>query len=236
MANRKFLYEGKAKMLYEGDSPDELIQVFKDDATAFDGKKKGSIGEKGKLNNTISSKIFEFLEAEGIKTHFLKKISDTEAIVRKVEIIPVEVVIRNIAAGSLSKRMGIQEGLPLNETIVEFYYKSDELGDPMINEDHIRAFELATDEEIAFIKKEAIKINSLLDPFFAKINITLVDYKLEFGRYKGEVILADEISPDGCRLWDRETGERLDKDRFRRDLGKIEESYQEVCNRVMATS
>ena len=226
------IYEGKAKILYSTEEPDKLIQYFKDDATAFNAQKKGTIKEKGVLNNKISSRIFDLLEKEGIKTHFIERTSDRDMLVKKVEIIPVEVVIRNVAAGSLSKRMGIDEGITLKEPILEFYYKSDELGDPMINEYHIKVFNLANEKEMDIIKVMALKVNKFLVDFFDKNGIRLIDFKLEFGRYNGDVLLADEITPDGCRLWDKKSGEKMDKDRFRQDLGKIEEAYQEVYKRV----
>lgn len=226
------IYEGKAKILYSTEEPDKLIQYFKDDATAFNAQKKGTIKEKGVLNNKISSRIFDLLEKEGIKTHFIERISDRDMLVKKVEIIPVEVVIRNVTAGSLSKRMGIDEGITLKEPILEFYYKSDELGDPMINEYHIKVFNLANEREMDIIKAMALKVNKFLVDFFDKNGIRLIDFKLEFGRCNGDVLLADEITPDGCRLWDKKSGEKMDKDRFRRDLGKIEEAYQEVYKRV----
>jgi phosphoribosylaminoimidazole-succinocarboxamide synthase len=227
------LYEGKAKILYSTEEPGKLIQYFKDDATAFNARKKGTIKEKGILNNKISSRLFELLENEGIKTHFIERVSDRDMLVKRVEIIPIEVVIRNVAAGSLSQRMGIDEGANLKDTILEFYYKSDRLGDPMINEYHIKVFSLATEREIEFIKVMAIKINRFLLRYFDNKGIRLIDFKLEFGRYDGEILLADEITPDGCRLWDKESGERMDKDRFRRDMGKIEEAYLEVYERIM---
>ena len=226
------LYEGKAKILYSTEEPDKLIQYFKDDATAFNAQKKGTIKEKGVLNNKISSRIFELLEKDGVKTHFIERTSDRDMLVKKVEIIPVQVVIRNVAAGSLSKRMGIDEGITLKEPILEFYYKSDELGDPMINEYHIKVFDLANEKEMDIIKVMALKVNKFLVDFFDKNGIRLIDFKLEFGRYNGDVLLADEITPDGCRLWDKKSGEKMDKDRFRQDLGKIEEAYQEVYKRV----
>ena len=226
------LYEGKAKILYSTEEPDKLIQYFKDDATAFNAQKKGTIKEKGVLNNKISSRIFDLLEKEGIKTHFIERTSDRDMLVKKVEIIPVEIVIRNVTAGSLSKRRGIDEGITLKEPILEFYYKSDELGDPMINEYHIKVFDLANEKEMDIIKVMALKVNKFLVDFFDKNGIRLIDFKLEFGRYNGDVLLADEITPDGCRLWDKKSGEKMDKDRFRQDLGKIEEAYQEVYKRV----
>lgn len=227
------LYEGKAKILYTTDNPDLLIQYFKDEATAFDGKKKGIIQEKGILNNKISSRLFQYLEDKGIPTHFVERPSDREMVVKKLEIIPIEVVVRNIVAGSLAKRMGVEEGMSLKKTILEFYYKSDPLGDPMINDYHIEAFGLARKFEVDILKEMAVEINGHLSKFFDERGIILVDFKLEFGRHKGQILLGDEITPDGCRLWDKETKEKMDKDRFRRDLGKIEEAYQEVCRKVL---
>lgn len=227
------LYEGKAKVLYSTEDPNLLIQYFKDEATAFDGKKKGIIPEKGVLNNKISSRIFKYLEERGIKTHFVDMPSDREMVVKKLRIIPIEVVVRNIAAGSLSKRMGVEEGTPLKETIIELYYKSDALGDPMINEYHVKAFGLAEQDELRRIEVSALKVNKFLSEFFDERGIILVDFKLEYGIHKGEILLGDEITPDGCRLWDKQTHEKMDKDRFRRDLGKVEEAYQEVLRKVM---
>ncbi len=232
MTKNELLYEGKAKKVWTTDDPTQVVVEFKDDATAFDGKKKGVIEQKGVLNNKISSRIFEWLAEKGIKTHYISMPSEREMLVKKVEIIPVEVVIRNIAAGSLSKRMGVPEGSPLKETIVELYYKSDPLGDPMINGYHIRAFGLATDSEIKEMETSALKINEILRKFFDERGIMLVDFKLEFGRYKGEILLADEITPDGCRLWDKATKDKLDKDRFRRDLGGVTEAYEKVMRMV----
>ncbi len=228
------LYEGKAKIIYETDNPDLLIQYFKDEATAFNAQKKGVIKEKGVMNNAISTRLFKLLEDEGIKTHFVEKLSEREMLVKRLEIIPVEVVVRNIVAGSLAKRMGLEEGTPLKEAVVEFYYKSDELGDPMINNYHIRAFGLAKDEELEAMVESALKVNDILKKFFDERGILLVDFKLEYGRHHGEILLGDEITPDGCRLWDKQTLERLDKDRFRRDLGKIEEAYEEVLRKVLS--
>ncbi|MCC6501582.1 MAG: phosphoribosylaminoimidazolesuccinocarboxamide synthase [Deltaproteobacteria bacterium] len=233
MEKREKIYEGKAKQLFTTDNPDLLVQYFKDEATAFDGKKKGIIEEKGVLNNKISSRIFEMLEKKGVKTHFVERLSDREMLVRKLRIIPVEVVIRNVAAGSLCKRLGIEEGMTLKEPTLEFFYKSDPLGDPMINEYIARAFGWATDAELGQMKEAAFRINSILSEFFSVRGIILVDFKLEFGEHKGEVLLGDEITPDGCRLWDKTTREKMDKDRFRRDLGKVEEAYQEVLRKVM---
>lgn len=232
MEKRERIYEGKAKILYTTDNPDLLVQYFKDDATAFNAAKKGSIHEKGIINNKISTKIFEYLMAQGIPTHFEKSLNDREMLVKRVSIVPLEVIVRNVAAGSLSRILGIEEGTQLACPVLEFCYKEDKLNDPMINESHIRALKLAGDEEVEEIKRYTLKINQLLLKFFALLNIQLVDFKLEFGRYKGKVILADEISPDTCRLWDAKTGQKLDKDRFRRDLGNIEEAYQEVLSRV----
>ncbi|WKZ32199.1 MAG: phosphoribosylaminoimidazolesuccinocarboxamide synthase [Thermodesulfobacteriota bacterium] len=233
MEKREKLYEGKAKVLYSTDDKDLLIQYFKDEATAFDGKKKGVIEEKGVLNNKISSAIFKMLESNGVKTHFVEQLNDREMLVKRLRIIPVEVVVRNLIAGSLSKRLGIEEGTALSEPIVEFFYKSDPLGDPMINEYHARAFGWATDAELKEMSVAALRINEILSRFFDERGIILVDFKLEFGEHKGEVLLGDEITPDGCRLWDKKTREKLDKDRFRRDLGKVGEAYQEVLRKVM---
>lgn len=230
------LYEGKAKILYSTNLPDRVIQYFKDSATAFNGQKKGEIEHKGACNNAISSHIFELLEKEGIKTHYVSKLSEREMLVKSVKIIPIEVVMRNVVAGSLSKRMGVPEGEALPAPILEYYYKDDALGDPMINEYHIRAFNLATEEEVARIRELAFTINDWMVKFFDGIGIRLVDYKLEFGRSQEGVLLADEISPDGCRLWDKATGEKMDKDRFRRDLGRLTEVYEEMRDRVLAVS
>jgi phosphoribosylaminoimidazole-succinocarboxamide synthase len=226
------IYEGKAKILYTTDNPDLLIQYFKDDATAFNAQKKGVIAQKGIMNNGIASKIFEYLAGEGITTHFEKHLSDREMLVKKVEIVPIEVIVRNRAAGSLCRLLGLQEGLVLACPTLEFSYKNDRLGDPLINEYHIRALKLATDDEMKAITAMAFKVNDVLKKFFLKLNIELIDFKLEFGRYKAKIILADEISPDTCRLWEVGTGNKLDKDRFRRDMGNIEEAYQEVLRRV----
>ena len=232
MEKRDKIYEGKAKILYTTDNPDLVIQYFKDDATAFNAAKKGSIQDKGIINNKISTRLFEYLIAQGIPTHFEKSLSDREMLVKRVEIVPLEVIIRNVAAGSLSRILGLAEGTPLACPVLEFCFKEDKLNDPMINETHIQALKLASQEEVAQIKEYTLKINDLMLKFFSLLDIQLVDFKLEFGRYKGTVILADEISPDTCRLWDSKTGEKLDKDRFRRDLGNIEQAYQEVLSRV----
>ncbi len=232
MDKREKLYEGKAKIIYATESPELVIQYFKDDTTAFDGKKKEKIDSKGVVNCAITSEIFSFLEKNGVKTHFVKKLSEREILVKKCEIIPVEVVVRNIAAGSFSRRYGVKQGTPLKEPLVEFFYKSDELHDPMVCREHILLFGWASDDEIEFMKKTALKVNALLKDFFAKVGITLVDFKLEFGRHNGQILLADEITPDSCRLWDAGTGEVLDKDRFRKDMGRVIESYQEVYRRL----
>lgn len=241
----KKLYEGKAKVVYAGETEDEVYIVFKDSATAFDGKKKGIIQGKGYYNAQISAILFQLLEEKGVKTHFLGLSDDNVMKARRLKIYPVEVVVRNIVAGSLAKRMGRPEGEDLPFPIVEYYYKSDELGDPMVNQDHIVAFGLATPDEIAHLGDEARKINSILKPFFLDHGLLLVDFKLEFGRVlrpvsqtypekspTDDIVLADEISPDTCRFWDVNTREKLDKDRFRRDLGGVEEAYQEVLRRL----
>ncbi|HHV73883.1 MAG TPA: phosphoribosylaminoimidazolesuccinocarboxamide synthase [Thermoanaerobacterium sp.] len=232
MEKLNMLYEGKAKRVYKTTDEDYYIIEYKDDATAFNGIKKGTIQNKGVLNNEISAILFELLEKEGIPTHFVKKLSDREMLVKSVEIYPIEVLIRNYAAGSISKRLGIEEGTKLKRTVLEFCYKNDELGDPFINEYHIEAMELATKEEVETIKEYSFKINDILSKFFTSKNIILVDFKLEFGKSKDGIVLADEISPDTCRFWDSETKEKLDKDRFRRDLGNVEGAYVEVLNRL----
>ena len=232
MKKGKQLYEGKAKIIYATEDPGLIIQYFKDDATAFNAAKKGTIAGKGVMNNKISTKIFEFLTSQGITTHFEKNLSDREMLVKKVEIVPVEVIIRNKAAGSLCRLLGLKEGMALASTVLEFCYKRDDLGDPLINESHVLALKMATEAEVEAIRKYTLKINELLTKFFANLGLELIDFKLEFGRYKGKIILADEISPDTCRLWEIGTGKKLDKDRFRHDLGQIEEAYQEVLSRV----
>ena len=227
------LYEGKAKKVFKTDDPDCYIVDYKDDATAFNGEKRGTILEKGIVNNRVSNHLFKMLEAKGIPTHFVEEISDRETIVRKVEIVPIEVIVRNIAAGSLSKRLGLPEGTKLKTTVLEYCYKNDDLGDPMINDYHIAAMELATKDEMAQIAAMALKVNELLTAYLKDLGIELIDFKLEFGRFNGEILLADEISPDTCRFWDSKTGEKLDKDRFRRDLGHVEDAYQEILRRLM---
>jgi phosphoribosylaminoimidazole-succinocarboxamide synthase len=226
------LYEGKAKVLYETPDPDLLIQHFKDDATAFNAQKRGTILQKGVLNNQISARVFEHLERQGIPTHYVRTLSERDMLVRRLEIVLIEVVVRNTVAGSLAKRLGLEEGTPLQSPVLEYYYKSDALGDPMINDDHIRLLGLASPAELQAIREQAMKINAALLQFFGQRDILLVDFKVEFGRHRGRLLLGDEITPDGCRLWDRTTREKMDKDRFRRDLGRVEEAYQEVHRRV----
>src|SRR3989338_3017216 len=226
MEKKEKLYEGKAKIVYGTEDPGLVIQHFKDDATAFNAAKKGTVANKGIINNKISTKIFEYLKSEGIPTHFEKHLNDREMLIKKVKIVPVEVVVRNKAAGSMCRILGLAEGTVLNSKVLEFCYKRDDLNDPLINEYHIKALNLASEEEIAQIKQYTLKINELMSKFFADLNLELIDFKLEFGRYKGKIILADEISPDTCRLWEVGTGKKLDKDRFRYDLGNIEEAYQ----------
>ncbi len=230
---KKALYEGKAKIMYTTDKPDELLVYYKDDATAGNGAKKGTIMEKGIMNNKITAFFFDMLAKKGIKHHYISMPSDREMLVKKLDIIPLEVVLRNVAAGSLAKRLGVEEGTKMSVPIVELYYKSDELGDPMINHYHIKALKLATQDEINQIETLGLKINDILTKYLATKNIDLIDFKLEFGRDKnGEVILGDEISPDNCRFWDSMTHEKLDKDRFRRDLGNVEDAYKEILRRL----
>ena len=226
------LYEGKAKKVFATDNSDVLIVDYKDDATAFNGEKKGTIVGKGAINNRMTNYLFQQLEKEGIPTHFIEEISDRETAVKKVSIVPLEVIIRNVAAGSFSKRLGVEEGTVFAEPTIEFSYKNDALGDPLINDYFARVLDLATWEELETIKKYAFRINEVLTEYFLKADLCLVDFKIEFGRYHDSIILADEISPDTCRLWDIHTNEKLDKDRFRRDLGNVEEAYQEVMKRL----
>ena len=233
MEKKAQLYEGKAKKLFETSDPDLVIQYFKDDATAFNAQKKGTIKDKGIVNNNMSARLFRLLEEESIPTHFVKQLSDREMLVKKLKILPVEVVVRNIIAGSLAKRLGIEEGISAPFPIVEFYYKNDALGDPLVTEDHIRVLGLATAEQVRDIKNYSLRINDVLMKFFDERDILLVDFKLEFGMHNNDLLLGDEIAPDTCRLWDKKSLEKLDKDRFRRDLGKVEEAYQEVLKRVM---
>ena len=227
------LYEGKAKKVYATSDPGLVIVSYKDDATALDGQKKGTIAGKGAINNKMSNYLCRLLESNGIPTHFVEELNDRETVVRKVSIVPLEVIIRNISAGSFAKRYGVSEGIVFDEPTIEFSYKNDELHDPLINSYHALALGLATKEEIETIKSLAFKINDILKKYFASINVKLVDFKLEFGRLKdGKIVLADEISPDPCRFWDADTNEKLDKDRFRRDMGKVEDAYNEMMKRV----
>ncbi len=236
MARRRRIYEGKAKVLYEGPEPGTLVQYFKDDATAFNNKKKGTITGKGVLNNRISEYLMVQLESIGVPTHFVRRLNMREQLVREVEIVPIEVVVRNVAAGSLCERYGIDEGTSLPRSIVEYYYKSDELDDPLVSEEHITAFGWATPQDLDDMMALALRINDFLLGLFLGVGIRLIDFKLEFGRLYDDddmkIVLADEITPDSCRLWDVETNEKMDKDRFRRDMGKVEEAYQEVARRL----
>ena len=230
----KQIYEGKAKKVFETDDKDLYIQEFKDDATAFDATKRGTIKGKGVVNNKISAKMFQLLERFEVKTHFVKLLSDREMLIKRLEIIPVEVTMRNVVAGGMAKALGLEEGIKLKEPVLEYHYKKDELHDPLFNEYHIKALGIATDEEMKVVDKASFKVNEVLKHFFSGKGLDLVDFKLEFGRHKGEILLGDEISPDTCRLWDKVTQKKMDKDRFRRDLGDIEEAYQEVLKRVGA--
>ncbi|MEW6770422.1 MAG: phosphoribosylaminoimidazolesuccinocarboxamide synthase [Bacillota bacterium] len=232
MKRGAMLHEGKAKRVYRTDEPGCYIVEFKDDATAFDGKKRGTIADKGVLNNKISAHFFELLARAGIESHYRGLLGDREMLVQAVEIIPVEVVTRNIAAGSLAKRIGVPEGTPLSQPVVEYYYKRDDLGDPMINCSHVVALGLATAEELHQMREIALKVNQVLREYLDAKGIILVDFKLEFGRADGRILLADEISPDTCRFWDKGTGAKMDKDRFRRDLGGVAEAYAEVWKRL----
>jgi phosphoribosylaminoimidazole-succinocarboxamide synthase len=233
MKKLEMLYEGKAKKVYKTEDEKKYIVEYKDDATAFNGLKKGTIGEKGIINNKMSALLFTVLEEKGVPTHFEEQLNDREMLVKAVKILPLEVIVRNVAAGSLAKRLGLEEGVEMRTTVLEFCYKNDALGDPMLNEDHIEAIALATKEQVALIRSYALQINQLLRKFFIEKGLKLIDFKLEFGIYGGKVILADEISPDTCRLWDAETNKKMDKDRFRRDLGEVEETYQEVLSRLL---
>lgn len=227
------LYEGKAKKIFSTENENEFVVYYKDDATAFNGEKKAEIASKGILNNKISSIMFEELAKEGIESHFIKSLSDREMLVKKVEILPLEVIVRNITAGSFCKRYGVEEGIVLDQPIFEMSYKNDEFGDPLLNDDHAVALKLATQEEIDFLRTQTLKINEIMKKFFLKMDLKLVDFKLEFGKdVDGNIILADEISPDTCRLWDVNTNEKLDKDRFRRDLGDLVQGYEEVLARL----
>ncbi len=226
------LYEGKAKRVYATTDEDIVLVSYKDDATAFNGLKKGTILGKGVVNNVCSNHMFRLLEEKGIPTHYVEEINERETYVKKVEIVPLEVIIRNRAAGSFSKRYGVAEGTALSTTVIEFSYKNDDLGDPLINEYHALALNLATKEEIEKIKTLAFKVNDFMKSYFSEIGVELIDFKLEFGRFKGDIILADEISPDTCRFWDAKTGEKLDKDRFRRDMDDVDKGYREMMKRM----
>ena len=234
MEKQNQLYEGKAKKVFETENPDVLIVSYKDDATAFNGLKKGTILGKGAINNRVTNHLMRMLEKQGIPTHLVEELNDWETLVKRVKIVPLEVIVRNIAAGSLSKRLGLEEGTKLRSTVLEFCYKDDALGDPMVNEYHIYAMGLATPEEVKTISDYSLKINQILSDYLKDLNIELIDFKLEFGKTKdGTIVLADEISPDTCRFWDRTTKEKLDKDRFRRDLGGVEDAYKEVMKRLL---
>ncbi len=233
MEKREQLYEGKAKKVFATDDPEKVVVSYKDDATAFNGLKKGTITGKGVINNKMTNHLMQRLEQAGVPTHYVEQLSDTDTVVKKVSIVPLEVIIRNISAGSFAKRYGVEEGIVFDAPTVEFSYKNDDLGDPLLNDTHALALKLATKEEIQQIKDYAFRVNELLKGFMKEIGIDLVDFKLEFGRLSdGTIVLADEISPDTCRLWDEKTHEKLDKDRFRRDLGGVEDAYQEVMRRL----
>jgi phosphoribosylaminoimidazole-succinocarboxamide synthase len=233
MKKLEMLYEGKAKQIYATDKADEVIVYYKDDATAFNGEKKGQIEDKGVMNNAITSVIFEMLEKAGVKTHFIEKLNDREQLCKKVEIVPLEVIVRNVAAGSMAKRLGLEEGFALKTTVFELSYKDDSLGDPLINDYHAVGIGATTFEELKVIYDMTAKINDVLKTVFKEQNINLIDFKIEFGRLPdGTVLLADEISPDTCRFWDATTGEKLDKDRFRRDLGNVKDAYVEILKRI----
>ena len=235
MKKLKLLYEGKAKKVYQTEMAQRLIVEYKDDATAFNGLKKGTIVGKGIINNKMSNRLMQRLEDAGIPTHFVTELNDRETVVQRVSIVPLEVIVRNIAAGSFSMRYGVEEGTVFEQPTIEFSYKNDSLGDPLLNMDHAKALKLATDAEIATIRTMALRINEILKSFWAECGVTLVDFKLEFGRLSdGTIILADEISPDTCRLWDTKTGDKLDKDRFRRDLGGVEDAYAEIMRRLIS--
>ncbi len=229
------IYEGKAKIVYETDNQELLIQHFKDDATAFDATKRGTISQKGIVNNKISSKLFTLLESKGVATHFISQINDRDMLIKRLKIVPLEVTIRNIVAGGMAKLLGLEEGIVLEQPVFEYHYKNDALHDPLMNDYHAIALKLATHEELKFIEKVSFTINKVLKDFFIKRDIILVDFKLEFGKSaKGKMLLGDEISPDTCRFWEKGTNRKMDKDRFRRDLGNIEETYQEMLKRVVA--
>ena len=234
MEKREQLYEGKAKKVFATDDPNLVIVSYKDDATAFNGLKKGTIVGKGVVNNKVTNHLMQLLEKEGVPTHFVEELSERDTVVKHVSIVPLEVIIRNISAGSFAKRFGVEEGIVFDEPTIEFSYKNDDLGDPLMNAYHARALKLATSEEIETIKAMAFKVNEVLKAFFKAVNVDLVDFKLEFGRLSdGTIVLADEISPDTCRFWDSTTHEKLDKDRFRRDLGNVEDAYSEMMRRIL---
>ena len=234
MEKKEMLYEGKAKRVYATDNAEVLLVSYKDDATAFNGLKKGTISGKGAINNRVTNFMMQLLEKEGVPTHFVEELSERETLVKKVSIVPLEVIIRNISAGSFAKRYGVEEGIVFAEPTIEFSYKNDDLGDPLINDYHALALGVATKEEIETIKNMAFKVNEVMKNFFKKLNVDLVDFKLEFGKVAdGSIVLADEISPDTCRFWDSTTHEKLDKDRFRRDLGNVEDAYQEMMKRIL---
>lgn len=234
MEKKEMLYEGKAKRVFATDNPEVLLVDYKDDATAFNGLKKGTIAGKGAINNRVTNYMMQILEKEGVPTHFVEELSDRQTLVKKVSIVPLEVIIRNISAGSFAKRYGVEEGIVFSEPTIEFSYKNDDLGDPLINSYHAFALGLATWEEIETIKNMAFKINEVMKAYFKKLNVDLVDFKLEFGKLSdGKIVLADEISPDTCRFWDSDTHEKLDKDRFRRDMGNVEDAYAEMMKRIL---
>ena len=232
MEKKELLYEGKAKKVFATEDPDVVIVDYKDDATAFNGLKKGTIVGKGAINNRMTNHIFKILETKGVPTHYIEELSDRETAVKKVEIVPLEVIIRNFSAGSFAKKMGMEEGIKFKQPTLEFSYKNDDLGDPFINKYYALALDLATEEEINAIEKYAFIVNDVMREYFDSLGIELIDFKIEFGRYHGQIILADEVSPDTCRLWDKETHEKLDKDRFRRDMGNVEDAYHEVFIRL----
>jgi len=236
MTKGEKLYEGKAKILYATEDPQLIIQYFKDDATAFNAQKRGTIVDKGVVNNQISAHLFALLEREGLPTHFVKQLSDREMLVKRLAIIPLEVTMRNIVAGGMAKLLGLEEGLVLKPPVFEWHYKSDALNDPLINDDHIFALGAATPDELAYIRQQSQRVNEILTRYFLQRGIDLVDFKLEFGRHQGKILLGDEISPDTCRFWEQGTRRKLDKDRFRRDLGDVEAAYQEMLNRVVGSA
>ena len=233
MEKKEQIYEGKAKKVYATEDPNLCIVSYKDDATAFNGVKKGTIVGKGVVNNRMTNMMMQLLEKHGVPTHFVKELSDRDTLVKKVKIVPLEVIIRNVSAGSFAKRYGVEEGIPFDEPTIEFSYKNDDLGDPLLNTYHALALKLATKEEIALIESYAFKVNEVLKEYFLSLGVKLIDFKLEFGKTaEGTIVLADEISPDTCRFWDAKTNEKLDKDRFRRDMGGVEEAYREIFKRV----